>query len=79
MWDKLWATWWAICCGYGMVTTLYRDADQQWTGWFGTSIYFLLFLATLYQIHAKQSVFMWYMKYRKRRKEWRDDPNSWSV
>jgi membrane protein YdbS with pleckstrin-like domain len=78
IWDKLWATWWAIACGIGLVDYLFHMEERPWSI-VGAFIYFLLFMATLYQIKAKQSVWEWLWERHKARKAWRDDPNNWSV
>lgn len=59
--DKLWATWWAIACGWGLVDYIFNSNDQPWS-FVGALIYFLLFLATLYQIRSGQSFVEWLWK-----------------
>jgi hypothetical protein len=76
--DKIWATYWAIACGVGLVQHIFHSEEQPWS-WVGALIYFLLFLATLYQIKAKQSLVEWLWKKHKKRKAWKADPNNWSV
>ncbi|AXC38702.1 hypothetical protein QCN37_gp78 [Arthrobacter phage Tatanka] len=76
--DKVFATWWSICCGWGLANFIFNGGDNPWD-LLGTCIYFLLFIATLYQIKAKQSVWVWFAQYRKKRREWRENPNNWSV
>ena len=66
-WDKVWATWWAICCGWGLIDYIFHSDEKPWS-LFGAVIYFLLFLATVYQIKARQSVWEWLWGQHKARK-----------
>lgn len=76
--DKILATWWAICCGNGLVRYIF---DAQKDPWYviGAIIYALLFAATVYQIKAQRNVWAWAWEKYKKRKAWKADPNNWSV
>lgn len=55
MMDKIWATFLAILIGNGMVEYLFNHEEKPWS-WIGPTIYFLFFLATLYQIKHQKSL-----------------------
>ncbi|ASR83370.1 hypothetical protein SEA_MEDIUMFRY_80 [Arthrobacter phage MediumFry] len=77
-WDRIWAAWWAICCGHGWVRYIFNQENEPWT-WVGALIYTLLFAASVYQIKAQRSVWAWIWERHKKRKAWKADPNNWSV
>jgi hypothetical protein len=76
--DKIWATFLAIMAGKGFVEYIFNHEEKPWS-WVGPVIYFLLFLATIYQIKAKRSIWSWMWEQHKKRKAWKADPNNWSV
>lgn len=73
--DKLFATWWAIACGYGLVDYLFNQEERPWS-FIGALIYFLLFLATIIQIKTGGSVLIWFLNRRKKRKA--DEEKFWN-
>jgi hypothetical protein len=78
IWDKICATWWGIACGWGLADYIFNQEERPWS-FVGSVIYFLLFVATLYQIKAKESVWEWLWRKHKARQADRNDPNNWSV
>lgn len=64
--DKLFATWWAISTGIAAVQYMFHHDERPWS-WVGVALYFLLFIATLYQIRKQQTVWEWMWKRYKRR------------
>jgi hypothetical protein len=78
LWDAIWALCWVVCFAMALTTAIFHPGRQQFI-WVGVTCYGLAFLFALYKFHYGTSVLQWYIRKHKKRREWRNDPNNWSV